>query len=190
MSEVRLDEITSRANQAMAELLEAAQLKPRSIVVVGCSTSEIAGQRIGSSSNLEVAEAVMNGLWPLIREGGLYMAVQCCEHINRAIVVEEECAEANRLEIVNAVPHLRAGGAFATEAFRLFSNPVVVERIAGHAGLDIGDTFIGMHLKPTVVPVRGRIKEIGNAHVTMARTRPKLIGGERGIYVKYDSPAA
>jgi len=189
MEEIRLDEITSRSRKAMAELLEAARLKPKKIVVVGCSTSEILGQRIGSASNLEVAEAVMKGIWPLIEENRLFLAVQCCEHINRAIVVEEECAESNNLEIVNAVPHLRAGGAFATEAFRLFKDAVVVERIAAHAGLDIGDTFIGMHLKPIVVPVRGGIKEIGSAHVTMARTRPKLIGGERGLYIKYDTPA-
>ena len=181
-----LTQMTALADTALRELMEAAQLKPGNIVVVGCSTSEIVGQNIGSASNLDAADAVMKGIRPLIQENSLYLAVQCCEHLNRAIVLEEECADRYRLEMVHVVPHLKAGGAFATEAYRLLNNPVVVEQVAAHAGLDIGDTFIGMHLKSTVVPVRGSVKEIGHAHVTMARTRPKLIGGERGIYRKYD----
>jgi len=190
MDEINLDEIYSRTKQAMAELLEAAQLRPGNIVVVGCSTSEILGHRIGSASNIEVAHAVMRAVLPQLQEQELFLAAQCCEHLNRALVIEEECAERYNLETVHVVPHLKAGGAFAAEAFRLLKNAVVVEQIAAHAGLDIGDTFIGMHLKNTVVPVRGSIKQIGDAHVTMARTRPKLIGGERGLYVKYDTPPA
>ena len=186
MSEIELNEISSLAAKAMGELLEAARLNSGKIVVVGCSTSEILGHKIGSASNLDVAEAVMKGIWPLITKNRLHLAVQCCEHLNRAIVIEEECAESYHLDVVHVVPHLKAGGAFATEAFRLFGEAVVVEHIAAHAGLDIGDTFIGMHLKHTVVPVRGSVKEIGLAHVTMARTRPKLIGGERSLYQKYE----
>lgn len=189
MSEINFDEIRTQSNDAMQELLNQADLKPGKIVVIGCSTSEIKGQRIGSASSVEIAEAILKSVYPLIAEKGLHLAAQCCEHLNRAIVVEEECAEAYRLEIVGVVPHLKAGGAFAAEAFRFFRYPVVVESISAHAGLDIGDTLIGMHLKRIAVPIRGKIKKIGHAHVTMARTRPKLIGGERSIYTKYEVPS-
>ena len=182
---LNLEEITSRSHQAMSELLDIARLKPGTIVVVGCSTSEIQGKRIGSASAIAVADAVIEGILPLIREKGLCLAAQCCEHLNRALVIETDTADANGFEIVSVVPQLKAGGAFATEVYRLFTEPAVVERISAGAGLDIGDTFIGMHIKNTVVPVRGSIKEIGRAHVTMATTRPKLIGGERSVYKKY-----
>jgi len=184
-SVLNLEEITSDSRQAMADLLEATGLKPGKIVVVGCSTSEIQGRRIGSSSAIDVADAVIDGILPLIRERKLCLAAQCCEHLNRALVLETDTAEANGFEIVSVVPQLKAGGAFATEVYRLFKNPAVVETISASAGLDIGDTFIGMHIKNTVVPLRGSIREIGLAHVTMARTRPKLIGGERSVYRKY-----
>lgn len=182
---INLEEITSRSRQAMSDLLEAVRLKPGKIVVVGCSTSEIQGKRIGSSSAIKVADAVIEGILPLIREKRLRLAAQCCEHLNRALVIETETADTNGFEIVSVVPQLKAGGAFATEIYRLFDDPAVVETISASAGLDIGDTFIGMHIKNTVVPVRGSIKEIGQAHVTMAGTRPKLIGGERSVYKKY-----
>jgi uncharacterized protein (TIGR01440 family) len=182
---VNLEEITSLSRQAMADLLETTRLKPGKIVVVGCSTSEIQGKRIGSSSAIEVAGAVINGILPLIKGKGLCLAAQCCEHLNRALVIETDIADTNGFEIVSVVPHLKAGGAFGTEVYRLFDEPAVVESISASAGLDIGDTFIGMHIKNTVVPVRGSIKEIGLAHVTMAKTRPKLIGGERSVYKKY-----
>lgn len=185
MTDLNLYEITQRAQKALEELLEAAELKPGKIVVVGCSSSEIQGQRIGSSSQIEIAEAVMNGLLPVILESKLCLAAQACEHLNRALVIESKYADEYDFEAVTVVPHLKAGGAFATEAYRRFSDPVVVERISAHAGIDIGDTFIGMHLRNIAVPVRGSIKEIGHAHVTMAKTRPKLIGGERSIYKKY-----
>lgn len=191
MNDIDLKEIKDRARTAMSELLEAAELKPGRVVVVGCSTSEIRGQKIGSASDVDIAEAVMDGIWPLIEEHQLFLAVQCCEHLNRSLVMEDACAEKYGWEVVAVVPHLKAGGAFATEGFRRFKEPVCVESIKAHAGLDIGDTFIGMHLKSVAVPVRGSITTIGRAHVTMARTRPKLVGGERGLYRKYeDLPAA
>lgn len=174
--------LTSLAAQALRELLAVADLQPLQIVVVGCSTSEVAGKRIGSSSSLEVANALMDGILPLLKEADLYLAVQCCEHLNRAIVVEEACAEQYRLELVSVLPHPKAGGSFATVAMERFNHPVVVERIFAHAGMDIGDTFIGMHLKPVAVPVRVSFNSIGDAHLTLARTRPKLIGGERARY--------
>ncbi len=112
----------------------------------------------------------------------MYLAAQCCEHLNRVLVIEEECAEAKGLEVVSVVPQIKAGGAFATEVYRRMNNPVLVERIIAVAGIDIGDTMIGMHIKPIAVPVRTEVKAIGDAHVTMARSRPKLIGGERSVY--------
>jgi uncharacterized protein (TIGR01440 family) len=176
--------LTSDTAKALRGLLGVAGLRPHDIVVVGCSTSEVAGHRIGSASSADIAEAIMDGLLPIIREDQLYLAVQCCEHLNRALVVERECADRYGLELVTVVPHLKAGGALSAAAMREYSDPVVVESISAHAGMDIGDTFIGMHLRRVAVPVRLEISKIGDAHLTMARTRPKLIGGERALYPK------
>jgi uncharacterized protein (TIGR01440 family) len=177
------DEITAKINSALAELLHIANLKPKQILVVGCSSSEIQGKRIGSCSSIEIGKGVFAGLIHLLQTNGLFLAVQCCEHLNRCLVVEKECAELYNLEIVNVVPALKAGGSLATTAYTEFKEPVVVERISAHAGMDIGDTFIGMHLRPVAVPVRPQVKSIGEANLTMARTRPKLIGGERAKYL-------
>lgn len=173
---------TKKVQEALQELLSIAKLNPGEIVVVGCSTSEIMGNRIGSASNLEISEELMKGILPLIHENQLYLAVQCCEHLNRALVIERECAIKYRLEIVSVIPQLKAGGAMATTAMSKFKDPVVVETIISHAGLDIGDTFIGMHIKRVAVPVRLEVKTIGEAHLTAVRYRPKLIGGERARY--------
>lgn len=180
-----LSEIKSSVERAVGELLEAAKLRPKNILVVGCSTSEILGQKIGTASSLEVADAVFSAIMPLVKEKDIFLSVQCCEHLNRALVVERECAEMYNLEEVTVIPDLHAGGALSVLAFSKFKDPVVVERIQGHAGMDIGDTLIGMHLKMVVVPVRSAIKQIGSAHLVMARTRPKLIGGERAKYPPY-----
>lgn len=174
--------ITSDVGTALNELLEAAQLKPGNIVVVGCSTSEVAGKKIGTCSNLDIAFAIWQGIYPTCQKEGLYLAVQCCEHLNRALVVEKECMEKYFLEEVSAYPVQGAGGSMAYQAMQNMVEPLVVEKIQAHAGMDIGDTFIGMHLKPVAVPVRGTIKVIGEAHLTMSRYRPKLIGGERAKY--------
>lgn len=174
--------ITAQVSQALEELLRAASMKQGQILVVGCSTSEVGGFKIGSHSNEELAQALMDGIYPQVKKNGLYLAVQCCEHLNRALVVEEACMKEYNLEQVAVYPVTGAGGSFAHQAMKTFANPAVVEKIQAHAGLDIGDTFIGMHLKPVAVPVRSAIKEIGHAHLTMARTRPRLIGGERARY--------
>jgi len=184
MSLADMINLTSDTAKALRGLLGVAGLRPHDIVVVGCSTSEVAGHRIGSASSADIAEAIMDGLLPIIREDQLYLAVQCCEHLNRALVVERECADRYGLELVTVVPHLKAGGALSAAAMREYSDPVVVESISAHAGMDIGDTFIGMHLRRVAVPVRLEISKIGDAHLTMARTRPKLIGGERALYPK------
>jgi uncharacterized protein (TIGR01440 family) len=181
---MELELISSGVSKAIEELFGIAPVKPGQILVVGCSTSEIAGGRIGKSSSMEVAEAVVKGIFDVIPRYEVSLAAQCCEHLNRALVVEEEVAEKHNLEIVSVVPVMHAGGAFATTVREHMKNPVVVEHIKGHLGLDMGDTLIGMHIKHVAVPVRLSINKIGQAHLTAARYRPKLIGGARAVVVE------
>ena len=176
------EEIKQASADAMSELLNTAKLRLGELVVVGCSSSEIVGERIGKGSTPDAAKAVLEGILPLIRENGLYLAAQCCEHLNRALVVERACAERFGYEIVCAVPKPKAGGSFAAAAYLAFDDPVLVEHVRADAGLDIGSTLIGMHLKDVAVPLRLEVKNIGSAFVTAARTRPKLIGGARAQY--------
>ena len=171
-----------QAKQAAVELLAAAKLKKGSLLVVGCSSSEISGSRIGSDSRPETAEAVFSAIYEAVRDNGVFLAAQCCEHLNRALVVEEAYAEAHDLEIVNAVPQPKAGGSFATAAYKGFEKPVLVEAVRADAGLDIGGTLIGMHLKRVAVPVRLSLNHIGEAILLAARTRPKYVGGARAVY--------
>lgn len=159
-----------------------ANLRRGQILVLGCSTSEVIGQRIGQGSSLEVAEVLLPPLLERVHQQGIFLAVQGCEHINRALVVEETCVEHYGLEVVTVLPALHAGGAMTVQAWRKFSSPLMVERIQGHAGIDIGDTFIGMHLRPVAIPIRIHVKELGEAHLTLAHTRPRLIGGPRAEY--------
>lgn len=180
-----MDRIFVQARELMGVLLaEADNLKKGDIVVVGCSTSAVAGKRIGSDSSSETAKAIMDAVLPKIKERGLFLAVQCCEHLNRALVVERECMEAYRLAEVWVRPHVHAGGAFAVQAIDRFDDAVMVEDVSGKAcaGMDIGGTFIGMHLHPVVVPIHVENRYIGEAVVTIARTRPKYIGGPRAWY--------
>ncbi|MCR4922948.1 MAG: TIGR01440 family protein [Lachnospiraceae bacterium] len=174
------EELTKEAETALRDLCEKAKLKRGQIIVIGCSSSEILGSRIGSDSNLEAAEAVFWGIKKITDEQGIWLAAQCCEHLNRAIVIEKE-AIGNK-ETVNVIPKPKAGGSFATLAYRSFKEPVVLEKIKADAGLDIGDTLIGMHLKRVAVPLRLNISSIGKAHLTAARVRPKFIGGSRAEY--------
>ncbi len=176
------EQIREQASRAVSELLEVAGLKPGQILVVGCSSSEIVGERIGHGSSLEAAEAVFSAIYPILRDRGIYLAAQCCEHLNRAIIVERACADAYGLELVWVVPKPKAGGSFATTAWNNFADPVAVEQIRAHAGLDIGGTLIGMHLRAVAVPVRLGVSKIGEASILCARTRPKLIGGARAQY--------
>ena len=177
-----MKDIALQVKTAVAELIEKVDLKKGSLLVVGCSSSEIVGSVIGKNSSLDAAEAVFEGLYPLLEEKGIYLAAQCCEHLNRAIIVEEEYALAKGLEIVNVVPQPKAGGSFATTCYKNFKHPVAVEFIKADAGMDIGLTLIGMHLKPVAVPVRLSTDKIGCANVAFARTRPKCIGGIRAVY--------
>jgi len=152
------------------------------IVVIGCSTSEVLGERIGTAGSMDVAAMLFAELEAWRRETGIELAFQCCEHLNRALVVERETARAHGLEVVSVVPVPQAGGAMAAYAYRNLLDPVVVEAIRADAGIDIGHTLIGMHLKPVAVPVRVPVKQVGAAYVTLAKTRPKLIGGARAVY--------
>lgn len=177
-----MNEIKEQARRAALELLEVAGLRPGDIFVVGCSSSEIVGERIGKGSSMEAANAVYEGIAPVLAERGVFLAAQCCEHLNRALIVERACAEKYGLEIVSVLPQPHAGGSFATTAYASMSDPVAVEHIRAHAGLDIGGTLIGMHLRDVAVPVRLSLSEIGEAILLSARTRPKFIGGARAQY--------
>ena len=177
-----LEKIGREAYEAAAELIKAADLKEGMILVIGCSTSEVAGEKIGTFSSPQLAAAVFEGIYKATKETGVYLAAQCCEHLNRALILEEAAAEKYGYEPVNVVPQPKAGGSFATAAYQALLKPVAVEHIKAHAGIDIGDTLIGMHLKDVAVPVRIAQKTIGAAHVVCARTRRKFIGGCRAIY--------
>jgi uncharacterized protein (TIGR01440 family) len=178
--------ITAQARQAAEELLAAAHLRAGDIFVVGCSSSEIVGGHIGKDSSMEAAAAVLAGILPVLKAQGVYLAAQCCEHLNRAIVIEQEAAEKYGYEQVNAVPQPHAGGSWATTCWKQFKDPIAVEEIRAHAGIDIGGTLIGMHLRRVAVPVRLSLSKIGEANILCARTRPKLIGGERAKYTEED----
>ena len=176
------DDITRQAQTVITELLEQAKMKPGSLLVVGCSSSEIVGKQIGRGSSMEAAQAAFAGIYPVLRKQGIHLAVQCCEHLNRALIMERDTAEKRGYEIVNVMPQPYAGGSFAVTAWNAFSDPVAVESIAAEAGIDIGGTLIGMHLCRVAVPVRTSRKQIGEAIVLCARTRPKYIGGPRAVY--------
>lgn len=173
-------ELKQQAGNVTREICEKAGLKAGQILVVGCSSSEVCGDKIGSNSNLEAAKAVFEGIYEVLQEKKIYLAAQCCEHLNRAIIVEREAVPFS--DIVNVVPQPKAGGSFGTTAYKTFHNPVAVEEIKADAGIDIGGTLIGMHIKKVAVPVRLENHEIGAAHVLAARTRPKFIGGCRAVY--------
>ena len=177
-----LQEIQNQSAQAASELLAVAILRPGDIFVVGCSSSEIVGGHIGKASSLEAAQAVFDGIRPLLEEKGVYLAAQCCEHLNRALIMEADCAERYGYDPVSVRPQPKAGGSFAATAWEHFQHPVAVEQIRAHAGLDIGGTLIGMHLRPVAVPVRLSLDHIGQAILLCARTRPKFIGGSRACY--------
>ncbi len=174
--------IYNQAQEAANELIEKANLKKGNIVIIGCSTSEVLGEKIGTGGSIEPAKEIFDGLNSVFAEKGIYIAAQCCEHLNRAIVIEGEKADALGAEKVCVVPHPHAGGSFATTAYASMKNPAVIEEIKADAGIDIGCTLIGMHLKRVAVPLRLENNEIGCARLSAARTRPKFIGGERAKY--------
>jgi len=172
--------IYEQTAKVIEELVQKAGLKEGSIIVVGCSTSEVCGSKIGTNSSPEVAGQIFDALHTCAKQHGVYLAIQCCEHLNRAIITER--AAVPFAETVNVVPQPKAGGSLATKAYVGFSNPVAVEHIKADAGIDIGFTLIGMHLKEVAVPLRLENNRIGESMVLAARTRPKFIGGVRAVY--------
>ncbi|MDQ6420989.1 TIGR01440 family protein [Paenibacillus sp. LHD-117] len=173
---------TAAVETIVRELAEAGRLREGELLVIGASTSEVMGQRIGTAGAVETAAAIFTGVEAVRKDIPFIPVYQCCEHLNRALVLEEAAARRYGLELVHAVPIPKAGGSMAAFAYGKLREPCLVESIQAHAGIDIGDTFIGMHLKRVAVPVRPSIRSIGEAHVTMAVTRPKLIGGARAVY--------
>ena len=173
-------DIKLQVEDAVKELCDTAKLKRGDILVVGCSTSEIVGSKIGTNSDPDTAERIFEGIMAVTEPLGIYVAIQCCEHLNRAIVIEKEAVPFG--EYVNVIPQKKAGGSLATVAYHSFKSPCVLEEIKADAGLDIGGTLIGMHLKKVAVPVRLENDRIGDAKVLAARVRPKFIGGCRAVY--------
>ena len=176
--------IKNQARQVVTELLDQAKLKPGALFVIGCFSSEMVGQRIGKGSSMEAARAAFEGIYPVLQARGISLAVQCCEHLNRALILERAAAEKRGYEPVSVMPQPHAGGSFAVTAWNAFDDPVAVENIRADAGMDIGGTLIGMHLRAVAVPVRTEQKHIGEAIVLCARTRPKYIGGPRAVYAE------
>ena len=179
-----LAQVRQESAAAARQLAEAARLHKGQIVVVGCSTSEVVGHRVGSWSTPEVGQAIFDGLHSVFGPMGVYIAAQCCEHLNRALIVERAAAEKFGLDEVNVIPQPKAGGSFGTTAYKRFEEPVAVESIkqSASAGMDVGNTLIGMHIKPVVVPLRIETKKIGEAPLVCARRRPKFVGGSRAVY--------
>lgn len=177
-----LTDVKESAAQAVKELLVVAGMEKGDLLVVGCSSSEVVGETIGTFSSKETAQAVFEGIYEVAKEQGIFLAAQCCEHLNRALVVEKELAKREKWDVVNVIPQPKAGGSFATTAYERFREPVAVEHIRAQAGMDIGNTLIGMHLKEVAVPVRVSISHIGNAPIVCARTRAKFVGGSRAVY--------
>ncbi len=177
-----LEKIKADATAAVGEWLAAARPAPGELVVIGCSSSEMMGERIGTHSSGEAAAALADAVLPLLRRAGVHLAVQCCEHLNRALILEAAAARQYGYEPVNVVPKPKAGGSFATAVWQRMEHPVAVEHIRAVAGLDIGGTLIGMHLKEVAVPVRLSVTHIGAASLLCARTRPKFVGGSRAVY--------
>lgn len=178
------EKIKTQTLNTFKELVEKANLKPGDLLVIGCSTSVVTGSIIGTDSSLECAEQMYSVFYPYLKEKGIFIAAQCCEHLERALVVEEEYAKAHNLEVVNVIPVPKAGGSSATTAYKIFDSPVIVDGVKADAGIDIGGTLVGMHIKRVAVPLKMENNKIGGARVICARSRPRFVGGERAVYDK------
>ena len=179
---MNLQELEKQTRAIVIDIVERSAIRKGQIFVLGLSSSEVAGGLIGKNSSAEIGEVIVKMILDVLNERGIYLAVQGCEHLNRALTVERELAEKKELEIVNVIPNLHAGGSGQVAAFKFMQDPVEIEEIVAHAGLDIGDTFIGMHVKRVQVPLIPVQRELGGAHVTALASRPKLIGGARATY--------
>ncbi len=181
---MELTEIREQSAKAAELVCDAAGLRAGDLFVVGCSSSEVQGEKIGSHSSVDVAEAVFEGIYGVLQARGILLAAQCCEHLNRALIVERAACDSFRLDEVNVIPQPKAGGSFATTAYKRFHDPVAVDSLkqSASAGMDVGGTLIGMHIKPVVVPLRIEVKKIGEAVLLCARRRAKFVGGSRAVY--------
>lgn len=177
-----LESIKNDAKEAASAIVSEAKLESGDLFIVGCSSSEVLGEKIGTNSSVDVADAIFSGIYSVLKEKGIFMAVQCCEHLNRAVILEKKAAKLFGYDEVNIIPQPKAGGSLGTLAYERLENAVAVEKVRADAGLDIGLTMIGMHLKEVAVPLRLSIKKIGNAPIVCARTRPKFVGGTRAKY--------
>lgn len=175
-----IDKIKEEVKKVTEEVIELSKIGKGDILVVGCSSSEILGSRIGTDSSPEIGRAVFEAIYEVATSHGVKVAAQCCEHLNRALIVERDIATKDN--IVNVIPQPKAGGSFATAAYAVMKDPVAVDRIVADAGIDIGGTLIGMHLRPVAVPLKLKERTIGQAVVLAARTRPKFVGGQRAVY--------
>lgn len=181
-----LETIRNQIIQLLKEFEVQVEMMPGQLFVVGCSTSEVKGSKIGTAGSMEIAQVLYEALDEFAKKHHIYLVFQGCEHINRALTLEHEAAVKYGLEPVSVIPVATAGGSMSAYAYTKMNNPVVVEHVRAHAGIDIGQTFIGMHLKEVVVPVRTSVRQIGEAIVTTAKTRPKLIGGSRAVYERQE----
>ena len=179
---MNIDIIQQQTISIVNQLLKVSILSTNQIFIIGCSTSRVSGYKIGNHSSEQVAECIFETTYPILKHKGIYLAIQCCEHLNRAVVLEGMAAKQYGFEQVNVIPKKNAGGALATYAYEHMPEAVIVEAIKADAGMDIGGTMIGMHLKPVVVPIHFEENKIGQATVICARTRPKYIGGMRASY--------
>jgi uncharacterized protein (TIGR01440 family) len=177
-----IDSIAIDLRSALDELYSAAKVEEGGILVVGCSTSEVLGKKIGTAGSGDVASAIYDTVAAFCEAHGLYLAAQCCEHLNRSLVVEKKLMKARSLTRVNAVPQVHAGGSFATAAWAGMTEPVLVDRVVADFGIDIGNTLIGMHIRPVVVPVRVSVRTVGEAPLVLARSRCPYVGGVRAVY--------
>lgn len=182
--EIDLHSLEEEVYLLTGEFIEKAKLKKGQLFVVGCSTSEVLGEKIGTASSYSTAGALFRGILRAAKEAELFLCTQCCEHLNRAIITDKEAALVHGLmpNLVNVIPKEKAGGSFSTVAYENFANPVALEKVRADGGIDIGDTFIGMHLKEVAVPLRLSKNTLGSAHLTAARVRPKFVGGSRAVY--------
>lgn len=178
-----IEQIKKEAKIALEELFEEAHLEKDDILVIGCSSSEVLGKKVGTYSSLDVGKALVDVIYPMVKEKGLFLAAQCCEHLNRSVIIDKSALRLWGLERVNVKPQLHAGGSFAMAVWDALDEPVAVEKVQAAAGMDIGSVLIGMQLRPVVVPVRTSVDKIGMARLTVARTRPRFVGGERALYV-------
>ena len=176
--------LKKQANAVINEVIDKASLKEGSLIVIGCSSSEVLGDRMGTNSSVEIADCLYEEISKVLNDKGIDLAVQCCEHLNRAIVIEKKVALNRGFEQVNVIPQPKAGGSFATAHYKALKEPVVVENIASKAdaGIDIGGVMVGMHIKPVVVPIKLENRHIGEAIILAGRHRPKFIGGQRAVY--------